>query len=60
MQLVGQRQILLCSYAVIQFDGKDTKSNRSSRKISVTNYYSIISKNAWHFLVDSNDNKKEL
>ena len=43
-----------CSYAVIHFDRKDTKSNRCTRKISATNYISIISKNTWRFLVDSN------
>ncbi|MBR1787577.1 MAG: hypothetical protein IJ762_00095, partial [Bacteroidaceae bacterium] len=50
--------ILICSYAVIHFDRKDTKSNRCTRKISATNYISIISKNTWRFLVDSNEPKK--
>ena len=40
---------------VIHFDRKDTKSNRCTRKISTTNYISIISMNTWRFLVDSND-----
>lgn len=31
------------------------KSSPLTQKTSVTNYISIISKNAWRFLVDSND-----
>ena len=45
-QPIERRRILICSYAVIHFDCKGTKSNPCTRKISVTNYISIISKNA--------------
>ena len=45
---------MIYSYAAIHFDCKDTKSNPLTRKISITNYISIISKSAWRFLVDSN------
>ena len=55
MQSVERKRILIYSDAVIHFDCKDTKSNPLTRKISVTNYISIISKSAWRFLVDSND-----
>jgi len=36
-------------------NGKNTISNPFHFKISATNYISIISKNFWRFLVDSND-----
>jgi hypothetical protein len=36
---------------------KGTKSRPFALKNSATNYISIISKNAWRFLVDSNDFK---
>ncbi|MBO7138065.1 MAG: hypothetical protein J6V92_06330, partial [Bacteroidaceae bacterium] len=37
------------------FGCKDTKSSPLTQKTSVTNYISIISKNTWRFLVDSNE-----
>ena len=36
---------------------KIQKSSPLTQKTSVTNYISIISKNAWRFLVDSNDSE---
>ena len=53
MLSVERKRTCIDTYAN-HFGCKDTNSSPLTHKISVTNYISIISKNAWRFLVDSN------